>query len=83
MVARQRRRARAARVARRADVVRHLLQVTGRDVRTIYTEHPALTRAWLAARADAGQARVVPLRGSTEGVIRADPHGGGVLLVTW
>ncbi|KIR66470.1 MULTISPECIES: hypothetical protein [Micromonospora] len=56
--------------------------VTGRDVRTVYTEYPALTRAWLAARADAGQPRVVPLRGSTEGVIRADPHGAGVLLVT-
>ncbi|WP_405096095.1 hypothetical protein [Micromonospora sp. NBC_01412] len=56
--------------------------VTGRDVRTIYTEYPAVTRAWMRARAEAGDPRVVTLHGSTEGVIRADPHGAGVLLVT-
>ncbi|MFC5941224.1 hypothetical protein ABUL04_15510 [Micromonospora harpali] len=55
--------------------------VTGRDVRIVYTEYPALTQAWLAARADAAQPRLVPLRGSTEGVTRADPHGAGV--PTW
>ncbi|GHJ17069.1 type 2 periplasmic-binding domain-containing protein [Micromonospora sp. AKA38] len=56
--------------------------VAGRDVETIYTEYPAITEAWLSARADQRPVRIVRLHGSTEGVIRADDHGAGVLLVT-
>ncbi|MFF0314266.1 hypothetical protein ACFYPH_06400 [Micromonospora sp. NPDC005252] len=56
--------------------------VAGREIDTIYTEYPAITRAWLAARAEARPVRIVQLHGSTEGVIRADRHGAGVLLVT-
>lgn len=56
--------------------------VAGRSVRTIWTEYPAITRAWSATNHALRSARVVPLHGSTEGVIRADPAGGGVLLVT-
>ncbi|SCG34853.1 hypothetical protein [Micromonospora humi] len=56
--------------------------VAGRDVETIYTEYPAITEAWVSARADQRPSRIVRLHGSTEGVIRVDDHGAGVLLVT-
>lgn len=56
--------------------------VPGRDVRTIYTEYPAIARAWLASRADPFPCDVRRLHGATEGVIRSDPQGAGVLLVT-
>lgn len=56
--------------------------VGGRRPERIYTEYPAITRAWLASRAGARPMRIVGLHGSTEGVIRADSHGAGVLLVT-
>ncbi|MEU4643994.1 hypothetical protein [Micromonospora sp. NPDC023814] len=56
--------------------------VAGRKPRTIYTEYPAITRAWLAACADLRPMRIVRLHGATEGVIRADDSGAGVLLVT-
>ncbi|WP_433385059.1 hypothetical protein [Micromonospora sp. KLBMP9576] len=53
-----------------------------RDPLRIYTEYPAITRAWLANRAEERAMRIVRLHGSTEGVIRADTRGAGVLLVT-
>ncbi|WP_349877194.1 hypothetical protein ABIH81_24300 [Micromonospora sp. HUAS YX12] len=56
--------------------------MTGRTPRTIYTEYPAITRAWLAACANRRPTRIVRLHGATEGVIRADDDGAGVLLVT-
>ncbi|MFY1623058.1 hypothetical protein ACN261_26790 [Micromonospora sp. WMMD723] len=56
--------------------------VAGRAVHTLWTEYPAITRAWAVTSPALRAARVVPLHGSTEGVIRADPGGGGVLLVT-
>ncbi|WFE65531.1 hypothetical protein [Micromonospora sp. WMMD714] len=56
--------------------------VVGRAVSTVWTEYPAITRAWTVNSPTLRTARVVPLHGSTEGVIRADPTGGGVLLVT-
>ncbi|MEV4712840.1 hypothetical protein [Micromonospora sp. NPDC049374] len=56
--------------------------VAGRIPRTIYTEYPAITRAWLAACANPRPMRIVRLHGATEGVIRADDNGAGVLLVT-
>jgi len=56
--------------------------VSGRNVQRIYTEYPAIAQAWLAARVDASPCDIVHLRGATEGIIRADPHGAGVLLVT-
>lgn len=56
--------------------------VAGRKPHTIYTEYPAITRAWLAACASPRPTRVVRLQGSTEGIIRADDNGAGVLLVT-
>ncbi|WP_158289860.1 hypothetical protein [Micromonospora sp. S4605] len=56
--------------------------VAGRKPRTIYTEYPAITRAWLDACANLRSMRIVRLNGATEGVIRADDSGAGVLLVT-
>lgn len=56
--------------------------VAGRQVRTIYTEYPAITAAWMRARTRPDAARIVRMRGSTEGIIRVDEHGAGVLLVT-
>ncbi|MFG3577821.1 type 2 periplasmic-binding domain-containing protein [Micromonospora chersina] len=56
--------------------------VAGRTPHTIYTEYPAITRAWLSANANPQPMRIVRLHGSTEGVIRADDTGAGVLLVT-
>ncbi|MEU5828640.1 hypothetical protein [Micromonospora tulbaghiae] len=56
--------------------------VVGRKVETIYTEYPAITAAWLRAHARQNSARIVRMRGSTEGIIRVDDHGAGVLLVT-
>ncbi len=56
--------------------------VNGRAVQTIWTEYPAITTAWLAVHPSLRTARTATLHGATEGVIRADPHGGGVLLVT-
>ena len=56
--------------------------VGGREVETIYTEYPAITAAWLRAHALQNSVRIVRMRGSTEGIIRVDDHGAGVLLVT-
>ncbi|MGB2567129.1 hypothetical protein ACPFP2_01560 [Micromonospora citrea] len=56
--------------------------VSGREVSTIYTEYPAITEAWTRSTSQLRDVRVVTLHGSTEGVIRSDPAGAGVLLVT-
>lgn len=56
--------------------------VSGRVVQRIYTEYPAIAQAWLASRTDSFPGDILQLRGAAEGVIRADPQGAGVLLVT-
>lgn len=56
--------------------------VAGRKPRTIYTEYPAITRAWMASCANLRPMRIVRLHGAAEGLIRADDNGAGVLLVT-
>lgn len=56
--------------------------VPGRRVARIYTEYPEITCRWIASTRRYAGVGVVPLHGSSEGIIRADPEGGGVVLVT-
>jgi ATP phosphoribosyltransferase len=51
-------------------------------VTRIYTEYPHLTHAWLSCARTFGDAEVVTLHGSIEGIVAVDDQSAGVLLVT-
>jgi ATP phosphoribosyltransferase len=51
-------------------------------VKRIYTEYPALTRAWLSFTKCDENMHLVEMHGSSEGIVQVDPIAAGVILVT-
>lgn len=57
--------------------------VSGRSpIRRLYTEYPATARRWARATSGLRSAEVIPLHGSLEGLVHADPESAAFVLVT-